>query len=201
MLFSCLVDADFLDTEQFKARANSATRSHRRRSVKLDASLLLDRLHAHRGKFDSSVELNQLRNRVFEDCLAKASEPAGFFSLTVPTGGGKTLSSMGFALEHARRHGMQRVIVVIPYLSIIEQNAAEYRKVLDPKNEGIVIEHHWGVVAKDDDEKHGRTSEELATEKLGRAGHRHLCIINIRPLLKSRTYAPFTPRPTSASPA
>ncbi len=164
MLFSCLVDADFLDTEQFKARASAATRSHQRRSVKLDASLLLDRLQAHRGKFDSSVELNQLRNRVFEDCLAKASEPAGFFSLTVPTGGGKTLSGMGFALEHARRHGMQRVIVVIPYLSIIEQNAAEYRKVLDPKNEGIVIEHHSGVVGKDDDEKHGRTPEELATE-------------------------------------
>ena len=157
MLFSCLVDADFLDTEQFSI-------GRRRYPVKLDAPLLLKRLQAHRGKFDASGELNQLRNRVFEDCLAKAAEPTGFFSLTVPTGGGKTLSSMAFALEHARRHGMQRVIVVIPYLSIIEQNAAEYRKVLDPQNEGIVIEHHSAVVTKDDEEEQGRSPEELAAE-------------------------------------
>ena len=157
MLFSCLVDADFLDTEQFST-------GQERYPAKLDAPLLFKRLQVHRGKFDSSSELNQLRNRVFEDCLAKAAEPAGFFSLTVPTGGGKTLSSMAFALEHARRHEMQRVIVVIPYLSIIEQNAAEYRKVLDPQNEGIVVEHHSAVVAKDDDKEQGRSPEELAAE-------------------------------------
>ena len=157
MLFSCLVDADFLDTEQFNIR-------RQRHPVKMDAALLLERLQAHRSKFDASGELNKLRNRVFEDCLAKAAEPAGFFSLTVPTGGGKTLSSMAFALEHARTHGMQRVIVVIPYLSIIEQNAADYRNVLDPQDEGIVIEHHSAVVAKDDDEEQVRSPGELAAE-------------------------------------
>ena len=157
MLFSCLVDADFLDTEHFKI-------GRERYPVRLDASLLLKRLQAHRNTFNSFGELNRLRNRIFEDCLAKAAEPAGFFSLTVPTGGGKTLSGMAFALEHARRNGMHRVIVVIPYLSIIEQNAAEYRKVLDPKNEGIVIEHHSAVVAKDDDGEQGWSPEELATE-------------------------------------
>ena len=157
MLFSCLVDADFLDTEQF-------SRGQERRSLKLDATLLLDRLQTHRSKFDSSGELNTLRNRVFEECLAKAAEPTGLFSLTVPTGGGKTLSGMAFALEHARRHGMQRVIVVIPYLSIIEQNAAEYRKVLDPRDEGIVIEHHSAVAPKDDNDEQGRSPEELAAE-------------------------------------
>ena len=156
MLFSCLVDADFLDTERFSTGLE-------RYPAKLDALLLLERLQAHRSKFDSSGELNQLRNRVFEDCLAKAAEPAGFFSLTVPTGGGKTLSSMAFALEHARRHGMRRVIVVIPYLSIIEQNAAQYRKVFDPQNEGIVIEHHSAVAAKDDEEQ-VRSPEALAAE-------------------------------------
>ena len=157
MLFSCLVDADFLDTEQFKI-------GRERYPVKLDTRLLLKRLQAHRGKFDSSGELNQLRNGVFEDCLAKASEPAGFFSLTVPTGGGKTLSGMAFALKHAQQHGMERVIVVIPYLSIIEQNAAEYRKVLDPQDEGIVIEHHSTVIAKDNDREESRSPEELAAE-------------------------------------
>ena len=157
MLFSCLVDADFLDTEQFSI-------GHERHPAKLDAPLLLKRLQAHRGKFHSSGELNQLRNRVFEDCLEKAREPAGFFSLTVPTGGGKTLSGMAFALEHARRNRMRRVIVVIPYLSIIEQNAAEYRKVLDPQNEAIVIEHHSAAFAKDDDQERIRSPEVLAAE-------------------------------------
>ena len=157
MLFSCLVDADFLDTEQFCT-------GRERYTMTLDAPLLLERLQAHRGKFDSSGELNKLRNKVFEDCLSKTTEPTGFFSLTVPTGGGKTLSGMAFALEHARLHGMQRVIVVIPYLSIIEQNAAEYHKVLDPKDEGIVIEHHSAVGTKDDDEEQGRSREELSAE-------------------------------------
>ncbi len=157
MLFSCLVDADFLDTEQFKT-------GHERQPLKLDPETLLKRLQAHQDKFNSSSELNMLRNSVFQDCLTKAAEPRGFFSLTVPTGGGKTLSGMAFALEHARRHEMQRVIVVIPYLSIIEQNAAEYRKILDPKNDGIVIEHHSAVGAKNDVEERGPIPEELAAE-------------------------------------
>ncbi len=157
MLFSCLVDADFLDTEQFCIGRERST-------MTLDAPLLLERLKVYRDNFDSSGELNKLRNKVFEDCLSKATEPTGFFSLAVPTGGGKTLSGMAFALEHAQQHGMQRVIVVIPYLSIIEQNAAEYRKVLDPKDEGIVIEHHSAVSANDDDEEQGRSREELAAE-------------------------------------
>ncbi len=157
MLFSCLVDADFLDTERFKT-------GRERHPMKMDPELLLKRLQAHQCKLDSSRGLNKLRNGVFQDCLAKAAEPRGFFSLTVPTGGGKTISGMAFALEHARRHGMRRVIVVIPYLSIIEQNAAEYRKVLDPVDEGIVIEHHSAVDAKVDVEEQGRAPEELAAE-------------------------------------
>lgn len=157
MLFSCLVDADFLDTEQFKT-------GQERPSLKIDPALLLKRLQAHQRKFDSSSGLNKLRSGVFQDCLARAAGPRGFFSLTVPTGGGKTLSGMAFALEHARQHKMQRIIVVIPYLSIIEQNAAECRKVLDPGNEGMVIEHHSAVDTKDDAQEQGRAPEELAAE-------------------------------------
>ncbi len=157
MLFSCLVDADFLDTERFKT-------GRERHAVKIESALLLKRLQTHQRMFDSSSELNKWRNGVFQDCLAKAAQPRGFFSLTVPTGGGKTLSGMAFALEHARRHEMQRIIVVIPYLSIIEQNAAEYRKVLDPEDEGIVVEHHSAVDSKDDAEERGRAPEELAAE-------------------------------------
>ena len=158
MLFSCLVDADFLDTEQFRT-------GQTRQPPKLDALLLLSRLQSHRSKFDASGELNQLRNGVFEDCLTRAEEPPGFFTLTVPTGGGKTLSGMAFALEHARLHRMRRVIVVIPYLSIIEQNAAEYREVLDPDEEGIVIEHHSAITARDEEEeKRTRSVDQMAAE-------------------------------------
>ena len=157
MLFSCLVDADFLDTERFKV-------GWERPSVNLDPALLLKRLQARQVTFDVSSEINKIRADIFRDCLTKAAEPRGFFSLTVPTGGGKTLSGMGFALEHARRHQMRRVIVVIPYLSIIEQNAAQYRNVLDPDDEGIVIEHHSAVDAKNGLEDRGRTPEELAAE-------------------------------------
>lgn len=157
MLFSCLVDADFLDTERFKV-------GRERQPVALDPGLLLGRLQARQRMFDVSSEINKIRAGIFRDCLAKAAEPRGFFSLTVPTGGGKTFSGMAFALEHARHHQMRRVIVVIPYLSIIEQNAAEYRNVLDPQDEGVVIEHHSAVDVKNRVEDQGRTPEELAAE-------------------------------------
>lgn len=157
MLFSCLIDADFLNTERFRT-------GQCRSSVKLDAALLLKRLQTHCNSLPSSGELNRLRNKVFKDCLRQATATPGFFSLTVPTGGGKTFSSMAFALEHARQHQMQRIIVVIPYLSIIEQNASTYRTVLDPQNEGIVVEDHSSVVTTSSNEEQSRTSAELATE-------------------------------------
>ncbi|MDB4712835.1 CRISPR-associated endonuclease Cas3'', partial [bacterium] len=157
MLFSCLVDADFLDTELF---VKGGVRS----PELFNADVLMQRLHRHCNGFESKGELNALRKRVFELCLSTAAERPGFFSLTVPTGGGKTLSGMAFALEHARLHGLRRVIVVIPYLSIIEQNAAEYRRVLDPEKKGIVIEHHSAVVGRDDSGEQGRSPEEMAAE-------------------------------------
>ena len=157
MMFSCLVDADFLDTERFKV-------GRERHPVNLHPALLLERLQARQSKFDATSEINKIRAGIFRDCMAKASEPRGFFSLTVPTGGGKTFSGMAFALEHAQRNQMRRVIVVIPYLSIIEQNAAQYRNVLDPDDQGIVIEHHSAVDAKKGVGDQGRTPEELAAE-------------------------------------
>lgn len=97
-------------------------------------------------------ELNAIRNRIFQQCLDKAKESPGFFSLTVPTGGGKTLAGMAFALAHAAQpqHQLRRIIVVIPYLSIIEQNATQYRRILDPEKRGIVIEHHSAVNVPED---------------------------------------------------
>jgi CRISPR-associated endonuclease/helicase Cas3 len=146
MLFSILIDADFLDTE-------SHYTGKQRDSLHLDPALaktLLQRLVKEKNSKPQIGELNTVRSHLFQQCLDKAEETPGFFSLTVPTGGGKTLSGMAFALAHAAKNELHRIIVVIPYLSIIEQNAAQYRRILDPENQGIVIEHHSAVKIADD---------------------------------------------------
>ncbi len=144
MLFSSLVDADFLDTERFmqpdqaESRPNWPVDTLERMGGALDR--YVDALPAD----DSPV--NRVRRSVREACLQAARLDPGLFSLTVPTGGGKTLSSLAFALRHALEHGLERVIYVIPFTSIIEQNAAVFREVFRPlAEEGLVdpvLEHH-----------------------------------------------------------
>jgi CRISPR-associated endonuclease/helicase Cas3 len=143
MLFSALVDADFLDTEAH----HTLTQRH---IHPFNADELLRRVIAEKENKSPEGKLNQLRNRIFQQCLDAAALEPGFFSLTVPTGGGKTLSGMAFALAHAQQYALRRVIVVIPYLSIIEQNAAQYCRILDPENQGIVIENHSAVTPPED---------------------------------------------------
>lgn len=145
ILFSILVDSDRLDAEQWEMEQKTG-RLWQRLAVKLEPEVCLKQIQSVREKKKrehSDDELNQLRNTIFDACVGKgANLPQGFFSLTVPTGGGKTLSSMAFALAHAKRHDLRRVIVVIPYLSIIEQNAKEYR---DAFGDEVVLEHHSAV--------------------------------------------------------
>jgi CRISPR-associated endonuclease/helicase Cas3 len=138
MLFSALVDADFLDTEAHHTLAPRPVQA-------LQPNELLGRVIAEKEAKPRGGELNELRNRIFQQCLDAAEFEPSFFSLTVPTGGGKTLAGMAFALAHAARHDLRRVIVVIPFLSIIEQNAAQYRRILDPYRQGVVIENHSAV--------------------------------------------------------
>lgn len=157
MLFSALIDADFLDTE---AHYTGVVRE----SLELRPHDLMQQLLAEIASKASAGDLNALRNRIFEQCFDTAKLPPGFFSLTVPTGGGKTLSSMAFALRHAELYGLRRVIVVIPYLSIIEQNAGQYRRIFDPENTGVVVEHHSAVVTPEDEEKRQRSPLEYAAE-------------------------------------
>ena len=159
MIFSCLVDADYLDSEAYPTgEARPVIRLADIRDP------LLERLLKECSSKPTEGTVNQVRRDVFRQCCDKAVEPPGFFSLTVPTGGGKTLSGMAFALAHAQRWDLQRVIVVIPYLSIIEQNAAEYRRVLDPENQGIVLEHHSAVFLPEAQERQERSPVELAAE-------------------------------------
>lgn len=136
MLFSCLVDADFLDTERFMQEDKF---NQRGQYPNLDQLLL--RFNQHMTAFAAQAadtDVNRLRTQILQDCRHAAAKPSGIFSLTVPTGGGKTLSGMAFALEHALQHGKQRVIYAIPYTSIIEQTANIYRQIFGD----CVIEHH-----------------------------------------------------------
>lgn len=136
MLFSCLVDADFLDTEAFMDADKGARRSKTPR-----LSELLPRFNSYmKANFADAppTRVNEIRTEVLRQCRKKAGESPGFFSLTVPTGGGKTLSSLAFALEHAVRYWQRRVIYAIPYTSIIEQTANVFRDVFGD----AVIEHH-----------------------------------------------------------
>ena len=138
MLFSCLVDADWLDTEAFME-------GEVERGMNRPIPELLDHFDAflRQKEWDRPVrELDILRRDILWQCRSLGTLEPGLFTLTVPTGGGKTGASMAFALEHAKAHGLKRIVYVIPYTSIIEQNAAVFRDML---GEDCVLEHHSGA--------------------------------------------------------
>ncbi len=140
MIFSCLVDADFLDTEAFMKAEDAGLRGSFPNIGKL-----AERFFQSLEKFENSQgdsAINALRRSVREDCERAGEQSPGFFSLTVPTGGGKTLSSLAFALRHALCHGLERVVYVAPFTTIIDQNADEFRKHLGA---GAVLEHHCNL--------------------------------------------------------
>lgn len=149
MLFSCLVDADFLDTEQFMNPEQAGQRSIWPPDV---LERMESALNAHMEALNEhpSTPVNIERAKVRRSCLQAAEDRPGLFSLTVPTGGGKTLSSLAFALRHARLHGLRRVIYVIPFTSIVEQNAEVFRTAMRSLGDGVpdpVIEHHSNLDA------------------------------------------------------
>ncbi|PCF96736.1 CRISPR-associated helicase/endonuclease Cas3 [Vreelandella nigrificans] len=140
MLFSCLVDADYIDTETFYAQHENGLARQRGGGASL--THLREALKQHLETFDTEKGINQLRGHILREVRNKAGMRPGCFSLTVPTGGGKTLASLAFALDHAITHGMDRVIYVIPFTSIVEQNAAVFRKALSQYGAEAVLEHH-----------------------------------------------------------
>lgn len=153
MLYSCLVDADYLDTEAFYSNLESKAAE---RGGYPDLNALQHNFNQFINNFRRRIAqaseqteaekrnaaLNRLRSEILDHAVEQAVQPQGLFTLTVPTGGGKTFTSMAFALEHAKQHGMRRVIYVIPFTSIIEQNAAEFRKAFGELGEQAVLEHH-----------------------------------------------------------
>ena len=144
MLFSCLVDADFVETERFYASQEAKRDPNFTRSGFSTIPALASRLSAYLKKAPrENTPINQLRARVLAHVIGKVGQSPGLFTLTVPTGGatggGKTLISLAFALEHACHHGLRRVIHVIPFTSVIEQTAAVFRDALGDED---VLEHH-----------------------------------------------------------
>lgn len=159
MLFSCLVDADFLATESFMNPKQTSSRVSLQTDIFEQALTLLENKIASFGPPAPSDKVSGARATVVSDCTAAAASPPGIFTLTVPTGGGKTLSSLNFALRHAIAHGKQRIIYVIPFTSIIEQNASVFRETLKPLGDNAVLEHHSNLSP----EKESETSR-LAAE-------------------------------------
>jgi CRISPR-associated endonuclease/helicase Cas3 len=145
LLFSALVDADYLDTEQHFAPEQAA-----RRRPGASAPRLWERLAADQAaRFGlPSDPLGAARHEIYQDCVAAAEQPSGLFRLTVPTGGGKTRSALAFALRHALRHGHERVIVAVPFLTITEQTAQVYRDIFGDgsADQPVVLEHHSGAL-------------------------------------------------------
>lgn len=156
MLFSAMVDADFLDTERYmspgKFEARNCWPSLFELAPRFDAFM------ARKSRGAVPTPVNAVRAEVLQQCRDAAQQPPGIFSLTVPTGGGKTLSSMAFALGHALRHGKRRIVYAIPYTSIIEQTAKVYREVF---GEDAIVEHHSNVEASPERET---SASRLASE-------------------------------------
>ena len=140
MLFSCLVDADFLDTEAFMDVESHKLRGKGESLQVLDAKL--DAYLARLKEEAKDTAVNRIRAQVQQCCLESAPSPKGFYSLTVPTGGGKTLSSLLWAMKHALHNGQKRIIIAIPYTSIIVQTASILKSIFGEEN---VLEHHSNV--------------------------------------------------------
>ena len=139
MIYSCLVDADFLDTEYFMKNGDVNRNSGE------NVKILLSKLETHISRWlknDNTESINGRRTEILKHCLNEGQNEKGYFRLTVPTGGGKTIASLAFALKHAVENDMDRVIYVIPYTSIIEQNAQVFRDILGEQN---VLENHCNV--------------------------------------------------------
>jgi CRISPR-associated endonuclease/helicase Cas3 len=163
MLFSCLVDADYLATENFYVRAER--REIPPRGAAAGPSELAAALDSHLARFPAPVpgSLDARRAEILAHARSLAGAPPGVFTLTAPTGGGKTLTSLAFALRHAQLNDLDRVVVGIPFTSVIEQTADVYRKALAPHRDAI-LEHHSAFDQSRIDGREARAKLSLAME-------------------------------------
>jgi CRISPR-associated endonuclease/helicase Cas3 len=166
MVFSCLVDADFRDTEAFYVARGGAVPDRTWPDLKAIMADLIARLDAHMAlKLQKTPDtpVNRLRADILAHVRARASAVPGVFTLTVPTGGGKTLASLAFALDHTRAHGLDRIVFAIPFTSIIDQTAKIYRDIL---GEDVVLEHHSALEVGARQEEESSTGGAVNDRKL-----------------------------------
>jgi len=160
-LFSCLIDADRLNTADFE---EPALRKLRHYGDYVDWEILIERLNKKLEDFDSNG-INAIRQKISQECYDFANRPKGLYQLTVPTGGGKTFASLRFALNHAAKHKMDRIIYVLPFTTIIDQNAEEIRMVLEERDKKgkflnrVVLEHHSNLMPDEETVKQKVLSE------------------------------------------
>ncbi len=159
MLYSCLVDADYLDTEAFMQPEQSKQRGRYDSLAVLEEKL--DEYLSKLKKDAPDTEVNRIRNEVQQCCIKESDNKPGFFSLTVPTGGGKTLASVLWAIKHAVMNNLNRIIIAIPYTSIITQTASVLRNIFGEEN---VLEHHSNVDGSKLNDKELTDRLKLATE-------------------------------------
>ena len=150
-LFSCLIDADRLNTADFEKPIAAQKRLNGRY---VDFDTLINHLEKRLSEFKSDSDVNKLRCQISDHCRESAYRKQGIFTLSVPTGGGKTLGSLRFALHHAKKYELERIIYVIPFTSIIDQNADETRKILEPKDipescGNVVLEHRSNLMPEE----------------------------------------------------
>jgi CRISPR-associated endonuclease/helicase Cas3 len=160
MIFSCLVDADFLDTEAFYASVDGRQVDRSWPVLPDEIERMIARFDAHmlaKRKEAADTVLNRLRDEILRHVRQKSGLPRGVFTLNVPTGGGKTLASLGFALDHARQWKMDRIIYAIPFTSIIDQTASIFRGIL---GEDVILEHHSSI-----EQETARKEEAFRTER------------------------------------
>ncbi|MBN2343922.1 MAG: CRISPR-associated helicase Cas3' [Deltaproteobacteria bacterium] len=139
-LFSCLIDADRIDSADFEEPG----RKKFRRSGDVNWQPAIDRLESKIATFQVRNDVDKIRTKISDECLKRADGPQNIYTLTVPTGGGKTYTSMRFALHHAKKHGLDHIYYVIPFTSIIEQNAQVIRDAIEKDDDAFpwVLEHH-----------------------------------------------------------
>ena len=164
MIFSCLVDADFVDTDDFYRSIEGKPSRDKEAGPKPGLEHLRERLDAHLAGLPREGGINPLRADILAHVRGGAGMKPGLFSLTVPTGGGKTLASLAFALDHAVAHGLRRVIYVAPFTSIIEQNARVFRSALGDLGEAAVLEHHSAFFDDPKTERQSIEKRQLAME-------------------------------------
>lgn len=151
-MFSCLIDADRTNTRRFEENETSTESIDHRSFFQKSYTLLSQHLAGLEQKDSANTPINQLRREMSRQCEEFALRPSGVYTLSIPTGGGKTLASMRYALKHAIEHNKERIIYIVPYTTIIEQNAAEIRNIL--QNDDMILEHHSNVVDDKFEDRH-----------------------------------------------